>query len=66
MSFYITNVTATGSGKTPATVTFNKGLNLICGVSDSGKTCILKCIQFAMGDSKKPFDKKKTGYTVSA
>ena len=62
MKFYITKVTATGAGKTPATVSFDKGLNLICGVSDSGKTCVLKCIQFAMGDSKKPFDKKKTGY----
>lgn len=62
MAFYITRVTATGIGRTPATVTFDRGLNLICGVSDSGKTCILKCIQFAMGDSKKPFDKVKTGY----
>ncbi len=62
MNFYITKVTATGIGKTPATVSLTKGLNLICGVSDSGKTCILKCIQFAMGDSKKPFDKAKTGY----
>lgn len=62
MSFYITQVTATGDGRTPATVTFNKGLNIICGVSDSGKTCILKCIQFVMGIEKKPFDKSKTKY----
>lgn len=62
MSFYIKKVTATGIGKKPATVTLNKGLNLICGVSDSGKTCVLKCILFAMGGSKKPFDKTNTGY----
>jgi len=62
MAFYITKVTATGSEKSPASVTFNKGLNLICGVSDSGKTCVLKCIQFAMGVIKKPFEKKQTGY----
>ena len=62
MAFYITKVTATGTGKTPATVTFNKGLNIICGVSDSGKTCVLKCIQFAMGVIKKPFEKEQTGY----
>src|SRR6056297_1914650 len=62
MSFYITKVTTTGADKTPATVTFNKGLNIICGVSDSGKTSILKCIQFAMGVVKKPFEKNQTGY----
>lgn len=62
MAFYITKVTATGPGKAPATVTFRKGLNLICGVSDSGKTCVLKCIQFAMGVIKKPFEKEQTGY----
>ena len=62
MAFYITKVTATGTSKPPATVTFNKGLNIICGVSDSGKTCALKCIQFAMGVIKKPFEKEQTGY----
>jgi len=62
MAFYITKVTATGIGKTPAIVTFDEGLNIICGVSDSGKTCVLKCIQFAMGVIKKPFEQKQTGY----
>lgn len=62
MVFYITKVTATGIGKTPAIVTFDKGLNIICGVSDSGKTCVLKCIQFAMGVIKKPFEQEQTGY----
>ncbi len=62
MSFYISKVTATGTGKTPAIVTFNRGLNIICGVSDSGKTCVLKSIQFAMGVIRKPFEKEQTGY----
>lgn len=62
MAFYISKVTATGTGKSPAIVTFDKGLNIICGVSDSGKTCILKCIQFAMGVIEKPFEKEQTGY----
>ncbi|HFI0093605.1 TPA: AAA family ATPase [Streptococcus suis] len=62
MAFHITKVTATGISKPPATVTFNKGLNIICGVSDSGKTCVLKCIQFAMGVIKKPFEMEQTGY----
>ena len=62
MAFYISKVTATGTGKTPAVVEFNNGLNIICGVSDSGKTCVLKCIRFAMGITRNPFDEGKTGY----
>jgi hypothetical protein len=62
MAFHIAKITATGTSKPPATITFNKGLNIICGVSDSGKTCVLKCIQFAMGVLKKPFEKEQTGY----
>lgn len=62
MAFYISKVTATGTGKSPAIITFDKGLNIICGVSDSGKTCVLKCIQFAMGVIEKPFEKEQTGY----
>lgn len=66
MTFHIKKVTVTGSGKTPSYVTFKEGLNIICGVSDSGKTCILKSIQFAMGVINKPFNKKKTGYECVA
>ena len=62
MAFYISKVTATGDRKSPASVEFGNGLNIICGVSDSGKTCVLKCIQFAMGILKTPFDKEETGY----
>lgn len=62
MAYYISKITATGSGKTPAVVDFTPGLNIVCGVSDSGKTCVLKCIQFAMGIIKIPFDKARTGY----
>lgn len=62
MSFHIKKVTVTGKNKVPATITFNNGLNIICGVSDSGKTCVLKCIQFAMGIVKVPFSTEETGY----
>lgn len=61
MEFYIKEVIASGSGKTTSTVTFNPGLNIICGASDTGKTAILKSIKFLMG-GEKPFGKKKTGY----
>lgn len=60
--FYIESITAHGSGKNDATVAFGSGRNIIQGYSDTGKTCIAKCIDFIYGSSKKPFD-KSTGYS---
>lgn len=62
MSFYISKLTVEGVNKQSAIVEFTNGFNLICGVSNSGKTCILKSIQFAMGIENKPFDDTTTGY----
>lgn len=60
--FYIQSITAHGSGKSDAIVSFGYGLNIIQGYSDTGKTCIVKCIDFIFGSSEKPFD-KSTGYS---
>lgn len=59
--FYIESITAHGSGKNDAVVSFGEGLNIIQGYSDTGKTCVVKCIDFIYGSSEKPFD-KNTGY----
>lgn len=59
--FYIKSITAHGSGKKDATVSFCEGLNIIQGYSDTGKTCILKCIDYMFGSSEEPFD-RNTGY----
>lgn len=61
MSFYIKKITAYSPSKEPATIDFTPGLNIICGVSESGKTCVLKCIDFLFGGNK-PFAIEKTGY----
>lgn len=60
-NFYIESITAQGSGKKDATVSFGKGLNIIQGYSDTGKTCVVKCIDFIYGSKKAPFD-DSTGY----
>lgn len=60
--FYIQSITAHGSGKSDAIVSFGHGLNIIQGYSDTGKTCIVKCIDFIFGSSENPFD-KSTGYS---
>jgi len=61
-NFYIEKIIASGSGKNDAIASFNAGLNIIQGSSDTGKTCILKCINFIFGSSAVPFD-KSTGYS---
>lgn len=54
--FYITKVTARGSGKKDSSVDLRPGLNIIQGRSNTGKTCIIKCIDFCFGSKTKPFD----------
>ena len=46
--FYITKVTAKGSGKQDSSVDLRPGLNIIQGRSNTGKTCIIKCIDFLL------------------
>ncbi|SFS08271.1 AAA family ATPase [Anaeromicropila populeti] len=63
--FWIKKVIAKSETKEAADVTFEQGLNVIQGRSDTGKTCIVKCIEFVFGGSMKtlttPF-KPSAGY----
>ena len=59
--FYIESITAHSVEKNDAFVSFGKGLNVIQGFSDTGKTCVLKCIDYIFGSTEIPFD-KNTGY----
>lgn len=59
--FYIESITAHGSGRNDAVVSFGKGLNIIQGYSNTGKTCVLRCIDFIYGSATNPFE-KSTGY----
>ena len=63
-NFYIEKIIASGTNKKDAIVTFTDGLNIIHGYSDTGKSCILKCIYFIFGGSKSPFDINATGYST--
>ena len=53
--FYIKKVIAKSAVKGDASVTFGKGLTIIQGRSDTGKTCVVKCIDYIFGSSTKPF-----------
>jgi DNA repair exonuclease SbcCD ATPase subunit len=59
--FYIKKLIASGKGKQDAIVDFTPGLNIIHGLSDTGKSCILLSIDYVFGGKHTPFN-KKTGY----
>ena len=52
--FYIKKLILIGNDVEPAYVEFEKGLNVIHGPSDTGKTFIFQCIQFLLGKSDIP------------
>ena len=60
-NFYIERLIVTGNGKEPAILKFQKGLNIVCGPSDTGKSYVLECIDYLFGSDKIRFD-RNTGY----
>lgn len=62
--FYIKEVRATGQSVPDAIVTFGPGLNILQGRSETGKTCVLKCIDFAFGGSTTMPFKDGAGYSA--
>lgn len=61
MSFYIQKIIVTGSGKNDSIIELSNGLNIIYGPSNTGKTCIVKCIDYMFGSEREPID-VSTGY----
>ena len=43
-----------GTGKKDAVLLFHKGLNVITGDSDTGKTYAFQCLNYMLGAEKKP------------
>ena len=61
MSFYIKKIIVTGSGKTDSIIELSNGVNIIYGPSNTGKTYIVKCIDYMFGSEREPID-ISTGY----
>lgn len=61
MSFYIEKLIVTGSGKNDSIIELTNGVNIIYGPSNTGKTYIIKCIDYMFGSDKQPID-VSTGY----
>ena len=56
MSFYIQKIIVTGLEKTDSVIELSNGLNIIYGPSNTGKTYIVKCIDYMFGYDKEPID----------
>lgn len=52
--FILKSLRLRGPGVEDATLTFTRGLNVIAGPSDTGKTFIVECIDFALGSGSEP------------
>ena len=52
--FYITNVRLTGAGVDDAEIALEDGFNVIFGASNTGKTFISQCVDFAFGRTDHP------------
>lgn len=63
-NFCLKKLSIYGQDKTPSYIDFESGLNIIHGVSDTGKTCIVKCIDFVFGSSNKYPIPETHGYEV--
>lgn len=52
--FIIRRLALVGSGKASAEIIFERGLNVIAGPSDSGKSFIVQCLDYALGSGSPP------------
>lgn len=59
--FYIKKLVVKGVGKKDAVAEFGRGLTIISGPSNTGKTTILRCIDYIFGSDNLPFA-GATGY----
>lgn len=53
---YFEKITVKGEGKTDSVIEFRQGVNIVQGRSNTGKTAIIRCIDFALGSKKLPID----------
>lgn len=52
--FVLRHLALTGPGKEPAQITLTRGLNVIAGPSDTGKSIIAQCLDYALGSGDPP------------
>lgn len=53
---YFEKITVKGEGKTDSVIEFKPGVNIVQGRSNTGKTAIIRCIDYAFGGKNLPID----------
>ena len=51
---YFSKISVLGRNKPPAEINLTKGLNVIYGPSDTGKSYILECLNYVLGGKDEP------------
>lgn len=62
LNFMIKKIRVSGAGKKDGIIEFQDGINIIMGRSNTGKTWILKCINYLFSCDNNPFS-SQTGYS---
>ncbi len=61
---FLKKLILSGNGKENAVIEFQKGLNIITGDSDTGKTYAFQCLNYILGADKLPKEiQEAKGYT---
>ena len=61
--YYISEITASGRGVRTSTIQFRQGVNIVYGPSNTGKSMIVKIIDYMFGGDGCPANPNKTGYS---
>lgn len=61
--YYISEVTASGRGVRTSAIQFRQGVNIVYGPSNTGKSMIVKIIDYLFGGDGCPANPNKTGYS---
>ena len=61
--YYISEITASGRGVRTSTIQFRQGVNIVYGPANTGKSMIVKIIDYLFGGDGCPANPNKTGYS---
>ena len=64
-SLQLRNLVFLGPKKSPAEISFNSGVNVVCGASDTGKSFIVEAIDYYLGGAKLRDIPERVGYDKS-
>lgn len=62
-SYYISEIAASGRGVHTSTIQFHRGVNIVHGPSNTGKSMIVKVIDYLFGGDGCPANPNRTGYS---